>query len=294
LQCDAPSSAEKPSKAYPPEMCSDMSALWRREWQHDWDGRAPPSNPDGVKVKVKGRVRHLIFVRHGQYNLEDEEHGLTDLGREQSRLLAERLAAMAKGVQKDRYGEIHIRYAGIWVSDVTRAMQTADIISAHLPGVPIFPPDPLLGEGMPTIPHPSRSGLRTRNADLWENSARIEAGFRHYVHRDVDHKLRDKKREKEAEKIPEHYDREAAATEGSASAMGDSPSPEHTFEIIVCHMNVIRYFTMRALQLPPEAWLRLRGDNTGITEIVVQPDGRVSLARFGDTGHLPIDMVTFH
>ena len=119
---------------------------------------------------------------------------------------------------------------------------------------------------------------------------------------------------------------------------------------------------MRALQLPPEAWLRLRGDNTGITETLrakVQPlllmhlpfksllllllasmcahlcryakdhsssgweawqhfagvcdltwvalfggdcpwfpaslqPRRVSLARFADVGHLPIEMVTFH
>ena len=28
---------------------------------------------------------------------------------------------------------------------------------------------------------------------------------------------------------------------------------------------------MRALQLPPEAWLRLRGDNTNITELLAQP-----------------------
>lgn len=241
-------------------------------------------------------MRHLYFIRHGQYNLDDDEHGLTDLGREQSRLLAERLAAMAKGVQKDRYGEKQIKWAGIWVSDVTRAMQTADIISAHLPGVPLFPPDVLLGEGMPTIPHPSRSGLKTRAADVWENSARIEAGFRHYVHRDVDHKRKERKKDKEAEKVSEHYHPEAPAPEGNVSTPADSssPKPEHSFEIVVCHMNVIRYFVLRALQLPPEAWLRLRGDNTGITEIVIQPDGRVSLARFGDTGHLPIDMVTFH
>ena len=59
-------------------------------------------------------------------------------------------------------------------------------------------------------------------------------------------------------------------------------------------MNVIRYFLVRALQMPPEAWLRFRGDNCGLTEIIVYDDGRVSLGRFGDQGHLTIEETTFH
>merc|ERR1719414_1318933 len=61
---------------------------------------------------------------------------------------------------------------------------------------------------------------------------------------------------------------------------------EHEHVIIVCHMNVIRYFVARALQLPPEAWLRMRGNNCGITEIIVLPTGQVTLGTFADTGHL--------
>lgn len=41
--------------------------------------------------------------------------------------------------------------------------------------------------------------------------------------------------------------------------------PQHEFEIIVCHANVIRYFFCRALQLPPEAWLRLCTFNCSLT-----------------------------
>ena len=66
------------------------------------------------------------------------------------------------------------------------------------------------------------------------------------------------------------------------------------YEVVVCHMNVIRYFVLRALQLPPEAWLRLRGDNGGITELIFYPEGKVSLSRFADTGHLGIEQTTFH
>lgn len=34
-------------------------------------------------------------------------------------------------------------------------------------------------------------------------------------------------------------------------------SDKHEISIIVCHANVIRYFLMRGLQLPPTAWLQI-------------------------------------
>ena len=58
--------------------------------------------------------------------------------------------------------------------------------------------------------------------------------------------------------------------------------------------NVIRYFTMRALQLPPEAWLRLAVSNASITVLTVYPSGRVSLSQLGDVGHLPPAMITYN
>jgi serine/threonine-protein phosphatase PGAM5 len=63
--------------------------------------------------------------------------------------------------------------------------------------------------------------------------------------------------------------------------------------VVVCHGNVIRYATMRALQLPPEAWLRTATFNCSLTYLVVRPSGSVSLRTFGDVGHLPMNMVSF-
>ncbi|CAK8994783.1 Serine/threonine-protein phosphatase PGAM5 [Durusdinium trenchii] len=274
-----------------PAQCSDACALWQRTWNGDWDGRGPPP---GEKMKATGKIRHLILVRHGQYDLEGEERGLTDLGRRQSEKLAQRLSAERQLTKKDRYGEVRIQYAGIWVSNVTRAIQTAQILAAHLPDVPLMEPDVLLSEGKPTQPHPSSSASRL--ADLWEDSARMEAGFRKYVHREVDHKRlaeKEKKKKKEQESklgdgyVPEATPEAHREEKETPKEVKEPKEPEHVYEIYVCHMNLIRYFVMRALQLPPEAWLRLRGDNTNITE-------RVSLHRFGDIGHLPLDMVTFH
>jgi len=71
------------------------------------------------------------------------------------------------------------------------------------------------------------------------------------------------------------------------------PDPQHEFEIIVCHANVIRYFFCRALQLPPEAWLRLCTFNCSLTYFTIRPTGTVSCRMLGDIGHLPHDLCTF-
>ena len=51
---------------------------------------------------------------------------------------------------------------------------------------------------------------------------------------------------------------------------------------------------MKALQLPPEAWLRLNVYNGSITVLEVRANGNVSLRTLGDTGHLPTDLITYN
>ena len=67
----------------------------------------------------------------------------------------------------------------------------------------------------------------------------------------------------------------------------------HEYEVIVCHGNVIRYFFMRALQLPPEAWLRLCTFNCSLTYFTIRPTGGVSCRMLGDTGHMDMEHTTF-
>lgn len=81
--------------------------------------------------------------------------------------------------------------------------------------------DQLLREGAPCVPEPAHSSWKPGPEEFFREGARIEAAFRKHIHR---------------------------------------PPPsqtETTWELLVCHGNVIRYFTMRALQLPANAWLRL-------------------------------------
>jgi len=66
----------------------------------------------------------------------------------------------------------------------------------------------------------------------------------------------------------------------------------HEYEIIVCHANVIRYFVCRALQIPPEAWLRFCIFNCSLTYLTIRPTGGVSLRILGDIGHLDYDNTT--
>ena len=71
-----------------------------------------------------------------------------------------------------------------------------------------------------------------------------------------------------------------------------------------CNRNISRKFVslfvslhpsppyFRALQLPPEAWLRMSMYNGSVTWFTIRPSGRVSLRYHGDAGHMPPDLLT--
>lgn len=48
----------------------------------------------------------------------------------------------------------------------------------------------------------------------------------------------------------------------------------------------------RALQFPPEGWLRMSLNNGSITHLVIRPSGRVALRMLGDTGFMPPEKIT--
>jgi len=193
--------------------------------------------------KVKPTAsRHLIFIRHGQYNLEgatDIDRYLSELGREQAALTGERLK------------DLSLPYTRFVHSTMTRATETAEIIMDKMDKVDeTVEKCDLLREGAPIPPEPPIGTWRPEMHQFYSDGARIEAAFRKYVHR------------------------------ASVSQEKDS------YEIFVCHANVIRYFVCRGLQLPPEAWLRMSLHNGSITYMVVRPDGRVALRQLGECGFM--------
>ncbi|KAK6315809.1 hypothetical protein J4Q44_G00133330 [Coregonus suidteri] len=229
-------------------------------WDSNWDKRDPLALINGKKKKDKEitseelntemennkpkATRHIFLIRHSQYNLNgsvDKERVLTPLGREQAEYTGQRLAALG------------LKYDVMVHSTMTRATETAKIISKHLPEVDKVSCD-LLREGAPIEPVPPISWKP--DCVYHEDGARIEAAFRRYIHR------------------------------------ADTKQTEDSYEIIVCHANVIRYFVCRALQFPPEGWLRLGLNNGSITWITIRPSGRVGLRMMGDSGFMPPEKLT--
>ena len=63
-------------------------------------------------------------------------------------------------------------------------------------------------------------------------------------------------------------------------------------EMYVCHGNVIRYLTTRALGVDSEAWLEMSVGHASITHIRVGADGRFKVIAVGDVGHIPPNLRT--
>jgi len=63
-------------------------------------------------------------------------------------------------------------------------------------------------------------------------------------------------------------------------------------DLIVCHGNVIRYLTFRALGQRGEGWWNFGTSHCGITVVRILPDGRIKVDAYNDIGHLPRGMVT--
>eukprot|EP00546_Thalassionema_frauenfeldii_P010474 CAMPEP_0178915210 /NCGR_PEP_ID=MMETSP0786-20121207/11891_1 /TAXON_ID=186022 /ORGANISM="Thalassionema frauenfeldii, Strain CCMP 1798" /LENGTH=335 /DNA_ID=CAMNT_0020588277 /DNA_START=72 /DNA_END=1076 /DNA_ORIENTATION=+ len=236
-------------------------------WDSNWDHRQPTPLEDKKEerqrtrlIRKEGVTRHIILVRHGQYDessSDDEKRILTKLGREQADLTGQRLQALLKGGGDDddeqqqqdddstKFDACNIKI--LRVSDLTRAKETADLIAQHLsPEVKIAEPDPLLNEGTPAHTIPSPRPVSSNRIAKWDDHhARIEEAFQKYMHRQEYHHQAE-----EEEAVAETNDKDDEDTTTTKS----SSSNKHEYEIIVCHANVIRYFVCRALQLPPEAW----------------------------------------
>jgi serine/threonine-protein phosphatase PGAM5 len=151
-----------------------------------------------------------------------------------------------------------LKFTKLYHSNMIRAIETADLIKneLQLPELPVKM-DPLLAEGAPIPPEPPIGHWKPEVYQFFADGSRIEAAFRKYFHRAPPEQLED------------------------------------SYEIVVCHANVIRYFFCRSLQFPAEAWLRFNLAHGSITHITIRPDGRVSCRALGESGFQPIEKVTF-
>lgn len=234
-------------------------------WDENWDRRDPKflENSKNTETKVNPRENNKSSdeesvkpkpkaIRH----LFLIRHGQYNLsGEDDGKHYLTDLGSAQADLTGKRLSELGHPYNIVIHSNLTRARQTANIIHKHLETVPMIECS-MIQEGAPFPPEPPLKRWKPDYKQFYEDGSRIEAAFRKYFHR-------------------------------------ASPSQtENSYEVFVCHANVIRYFACRALQLPPEAWLRISLHHGSITWISIHPNGRVALRSLGDCGHAPREKLT--
>ncbi|XP_041792182.1 serine/threonine-protein phosphatase PGAM5, mitochondrial isoform X2 [Chelmon rostratus] len=229
-------------------------------WDFNWDKRDPSSLSNGKKKEAASEdpsSEQDNGKPKATRNILLIRHSQYNLsGNSDKERILTPLGREQAELTGKRLAALGLKYDVLIHSSMARATETAHIISKHLPGpgVELLSCD-LLREGAPIEPVPPVTHWKP-DAVYHEDGARIEAAFRRYIHR------------------------------------ADPKQKEDSYEIIVCHANVIRYFVCRALQFPPEGWLRMGLNNGSITWLTIRPSGRVALRTLGDAGFMPPDKLT--
>ena len=182
-------------------------------------------------------TRFLFLVRHGEASGDGE---LSEAGREQARLTGQRLR--------------DVPFSGIWHGPLPRAAQTAELIAASLPGVPVSECD-LAGDYFPSDPDP---------AGLPSAYARFVAAF-------------------PAAERAEGAKRATVALERFARPGG---AAEDEYELLVTHNFLIGWLVSQAMAGPPWRWLGVNQMNCAISVIAYAAGLPASLLTFNDAGHL--------
>lgn len=131
-------------------------------WDYNWDRRAPATDAadsiDGEKPKKATASRHLLLIRHGQYDLsqkQDELRVLTELGHQQAIITGKRLNELQTATKK--------RFNIIIHSTMKRAIQTSNDIIKELDVLPQIRSCDLLREGSPCRPEPPSASWKPEN-----------------------------------------------------------------------------------------------------------------------------------
>ncbi|CAH2093678.1 unnamed protein product [Euphydryas editha] len=232
------------------------------KWEKNWDHREPESivkPPRGGKPEDENKYNEQIEKAKGKSvrHLFLIRHGQYNLegATDKERVLTE-LGRQQADLTGKRLASLDIKWDLLVRSTMTRAQETATIIAKHLPQDLEIKDCQLIEEGAPIPPEPPVGHWRPEPKQFFQDSARIEAAFRRYFHRAPPEQTQD------------------------------------TYTLLVCHANVIRFFVCKALQFPPEGWLRISLNHGSITWVSILPNGNVVLRSLSDTGHMEPKYIT--
>ncbi|CAB3222106.1 unnamed protein product [Arctia plantaginis] len=231
-------------------------------WDQNWDLRSPESlvnknkymndESDDNKYNEKLESVKSRSVRHLILIRHGQYH--MDKKGDKERILTP-LGRLQAEMTGKRLAALNIKWDLLVRSTMTRAQETAEIIAQHLRNDLPVRDCQLIEEGAPIPPEPPVGHWKPEKS-FFQDSARIEAAFRKYFHR------------------------------------APPEQTEDSYTILVCHANVIRFFVCKALQFPPEGWLRISLNHGSITWVSINPNGSVILRALGDTGHMDPQYIT--
>ncbi|EEC19333.1 phosphoglycerate mutase, putative, partial [Ixodes scapularis] len=188
-------------------------------------------------------------------------HGQYNLKGDSDRdLILTELGRKQADVTGQRLKQLNVPFSRMVFSTMARATETARIIHGHFEHLPLEPCE-LIREGAPIPPEPP-SGAWKPEAKVVARIAKLAIwtfqNYFCYVESDLEVKK--------------------------------------WLLIKVCQANRPFLFvacdSTRALQFPPEGWLRFSLTNCSISVVSILPSGRVLVRTVGDSGHLPKDMIT--
>ncbi|KDN20313.1 histidine phosphatase family protein [Amycolatopsis rifamycinica] len=186
-------------------------------------------------------TRYLFLTRHA----EAARNGrLTEAGQRQAILLGRRLR--------------DVPVTSIHHGPLPRATETAHLVAAQLPGVPVHV-DKAADDFVPYTP---------RREELPETSGDLLLAFtRQFPPADED-----------------------LAAEAERRFTGPVPGSEPRYEVVVTHNFVVGWLIRASQDAPPWRWLTLTHAHAGLTVIRYSPGRPAALLTYNDLSHLPAEL----
>ena len=187
--------------------------------------------------------RYIHLIRHGHYynDKTHEKHGqLTPLGKHQARQIGTRLTEYP--------------LSNIYVSTMTRAIETAEIISKSFQDKTTQHCD-LIIEGIPEFPANLIKEKSLKKTALKQTKERMDSAFTKYF-------------------VP-------------------NETEEDLHQALVCHGNIIRYLVLKAIGVKTSSWIDLDIYQCSLSTVRVEKNGETKLITFGEIGHIIPEKRTF-